>query len=108
MSGAKGVLFNIAGGDFTIHEVYDAARVIQESADPDANIIFGAVIDETMQGELQITVIATGFEGRAGRGSQPRVTQQQPQEPIAHEREQRRPEHAVDHYDVPAFLRKRS
>ncbi|HKC76417.1 MAG TPA: cell division protein FtsZ [Chloroflexota bacterium] len=110
IEGAKGVLFNVTGSDYTIFEVNEAAQIIQEAADPDANIIFGAVIDETMQGDLQITVIATGFEGRAGRGTQPRVTQQpqQPQqEPIAHEREQRRPEHAAD-YDVPAFLRKRS
>jgi cell division protein FtsZ len=108
IEGAKGVLFNITGSDYTIFEVNEAAQIIQEAADPDANIIFGAVVDETMQGDLQITVIATGFEGRAGRGAQPRVTQQQQQEPIAHEREPRRPEHAADQYDVPAFLRKRS
>jgi cell division protein FtsZ len=111
IEGAKGVLFNITGSDYTIFEVNEAAQIVQEAADPDANIIFGAVIDETMQGDLQITVIATGFEGRASsRGAQPRVTQQQQQqqEPIAHEREQRRPaEHAAD-LDVPAFLRKRS
>jgi hypothetical protein len=58
---------------------------------------------------LQITVIATGFEGRAGHGAQPRVAQPQPQpEPSAHEREPRRPEHAAADLDVPAFLRKRS
>src|SRR5881398_3719468 len=75
IEGAKGVLFNITGSDYTIFEVNEAAQIIQEAADADANIIFGAVIDETMQGDLQITVIATGFEGRAGRGTQPRVTQ---------------------------------
>jgi cell division protein FtsZ len=63
ISGAKGVLFNIAGADFTLHEVGEAARIIQEAADPDANIIFGAVIDESLKDEIQITVIATGFEG---------------------------------------------
>jgi cell division protein FtsZ len=65
ISGAKGVLFNIAGSDYTLHEVNQAANVIQEAADPDANIIFGAVIDERLGDEIQITVIATGFEGRA-------------------------------------------
>lgn len=65
MSGAKGVLFNIAGSDFTIHEINEAARVIQEAAAPDANIIFGTVLDERLQDEIQITVIATGFESKA-------------------------------------------
>src|SRR5438270_5015338 len=64
ISGAKGVLFNIAGSDYTLYEVDQAARVIQEAADQDANIIFGAVIDERLGDEMQITVIATGFEGR--------------------------------------------
>jgi len=65
ISGAKGVLFNIAGSDYTLHEVNQAAQVIQEAADPEANIIFGAVIDDRLQDDIQITVIATGFEGRA-------------------------------------------
>jgi cell division protein FtsZ len=74
ISGAKGVLFNIAGSDYTLYEVNQAARVIQEAADPDANIIFGAVVDERLQDEIQITVIATGFEGRhqtVSRGMRP-------------------------------------
>lgn len=74
ISGAKGVLFNIAGSDYTLHEVNQAAKVIQEAADPDANIIFGSVIDERLGDEIQITVIATGFEGRTNtvsRGARP-------------------------------------
>jgi cell division protein FtsZ len=60
--GAKGVLINITGGaDLTLHEVNEAATLIQEEADDEANIIFGAVIDETLGDELRITVIATGF-----------------------------------------------
>lgn len=60
--GAKGVLINITGGaDLTLHEVNEAASLIQEEADDEANIIFGAVIDETLGDELRITVIATGF-----------------------------------------------
>jgi cell division protein FtsZ len=62
--GAKGVVFNITGGaDLTLHEVSTAADTIYDVVDSNANIIFGAVIDESRQGELQITVIATGFTG---------------------------------------------
>jgi cell division protein FtsZ len=64
--GAKGVVFNITGGsDLTLHEVSIAADTIYEVVDPNANIIFGAVIDDSRQGEIQITVIATGFTGQA-------------------------------------------
>jgi cell division protein FtsZ len=60
--GARGVLINITGGlDLSLHEVNEAATLIQEEADDDANIIFGAVIDESMGDQLRITVIATGF-----------------------------------------------
>jgi len=62
ITGAKGVLLNIAGSDFTLHEVGEAARIVQEAADPDANIIFGAVVDESLKDAIQVTVIATGFE----------------------------------------------
>jgi cell division protein FtsZ len=62
IEGARGVVFNITGGsDLTLHEVNAAAEIIYEVVDPDANIIFGAVIDDRMQGEIRITVIATGF-----------------------------------------------
>lgn len=63
IEGASGVIFNVTGGaDMTLHEVNEAAEVIYEAVDKDANIIFGSVIDERIQGEIQITVIATGFE----------------------------------------------
>jgi len=63
IEGASGVIFNVTGGpDMTLHEVNEAADVIYQVVDKDANIIFGSVIDERIQGELQITVIATGFE----------------------------------------------
>ena len=62
IQGARGVLINITGGpDLCLHEVNEAASMIQEEAHDDANIIFGAVIDETMTEEIRITVIATGF-----------------------------------------------
>ncbi len=63
MDGARGVLFNITGGlDLTMSEVDEAAKIISATADPDANIIFGATIDETMHDQIKITVIATGFD----------------------------------------------
>jgi cell division protein FtsZ len=63
IEGASGVIFNVTGGpDMTLHEVNEAADVIYSHVDKDANIIFGSVIDERLQGELQITVIATGFQ----------------------------------------------
>jgi cell division protein FtsZ len=67
IQGARGVLINITGGpDLSLHEVNEAATLVQEEADPDANIIFGAVIDESMGDEIRITVIATGFGERPG------------------------------------------
>lgn len=63
IDGAKGVLFNITGGnDLSMFEVDEAARIITEAADPDANIIFGAVINDSYTGEIKITVVATGFD----------------------------------------------
>jgi cell division protein FtsZ len=62
IQGARGVLINITGGpDLGVHEINEAASMIQEEAHEDANIIFGAVIDEKLADELRITVIATGF-----------------------------------------------
>ncbi len=64
IDGAKGILFNITGGpDLGMYEIDEAAKTITEAADPDANIIFGAIIDDAMSGEVKVTVIATGFEG---------------------------------------------
>ncbi len=63
IDGAKGVLFNITGGnDLSMFEVDEAAKVITEAADPDANIIFGAVINDSYTGEVKVTVVATGFD----------------------------------------------
>ena len=63
INGAAGVIINITGGsDLTLHEVYEAAEVINDAILDDANVIFGAVIDEKIQGDLSITVIATGVE----------------------------------------------
>jgi cell division protein FtsZ len=63
IEGAKGVLINITGGpDMTLFEVHEAASIIQEAADEEANIIFGTVIDARMKDEVKVTVIATGFD----------------------------------------------
>jgi len=70
IDGARGVVFNITGGsDLTLHEVNAAAEIIYEAVDPNANIIFGAVIDDRLQGEVRITVIATGFAADAAGAS---------------------------------------
>jgi len=63
IDGARGILFNITGGpELTLFEVNQAAAIIKETAHPDVNLIFGAVIDPNMKDEVRITVIATGFE----------------------------------------------
>nr|BAA82871.1 plastid division protein FtsZ [Cyanidium caldarium] len=59
---AKGIVFNVTGGeDMTLHEINQAAEVIYEAVDPNANIIFGALVDQQMESEISITVVATGF-----------------------------------------------
>jgi len=66
IDGARGILFNVTGGpDLKLFEVNQAAEIIKETAHPDVNLIFGAVIDEDMGENLRLTVIATGFEGTA-------------------------------------------
>jgi cell division protein FtsZ len=65
IDGARGILFNITGGeDLTLYEVNEAAEIINKAADPDAMIIYGQVIDPRLQGDVRITVIATGFDQR--------------------------------------------
>lgn len=74
VEGAKGMLFNIAGGeDMTMFEVDDAARIISGAADADANVIFGAVINEKLTDQIRITIVATGFdEARLHLGQMPK------------------------------------
>ena len=70
IEGAKAVIINITGNaEVGLHEVNTAAELIQRSADPEANIIFGTVIDDTLEDEIIITVIATGFEGDGNSNS---------------------------------------
>jgi cell division protein FtsZ len=75
IDGANGVVFNITGGeDMTLHEVNAAAETIYEVVDQNANIIFGAVIDPKMDGEIRITVIATGFSQKSHPAIPPQIT----------------------------------
>jgi cell division protein FtsZ len=79
IDGARGILFNVTGGpNLTLFEVNQAAAIIKETAHPDVNLIFGAVIDPSMNEEVRITVIATGFERT---GVPRRLVEQQSQEP---------------------------
>jgi len=82
IDGAQGILFNITSGpNLSLFEVHEAAEIIKRKAHPDANIIFGAVIDESLSEELRITLIATGFDSAAQR--RPYVAGKRKEEPAA-------------------------
>ncbi|KLU60464.1 cell division protein FtsZ [Peptococcaceae bacterium CEB3] len=95
IEGAQGVLLNITGGvNMTLFEVNEASEIIAEAADPEANIIFGAVIDDTLKEEVRVTVIATGFDQRRSQSVKP------PElviKPVQNDME----------VDIPEFLRRR-
>ncbi|MBN7574808.1 cell division protein FtsZ [Clostridium beijerinckii] len=122
IDGATDVIINFTGGaDLGALEVYDAADVVREAVDPDANIIVGAVIDETLNEEIRITVIATGFESENNRLSlgsiveEPKKVQPQVKE-VAKEQQEvavdaKEPEMNSNNYepddlDIPVFLRR--
>jgi cell division protein FtsZ len=119
MQGARGVLFNITGGsDLTLTEIQEAADLIGEAADSDANIIFGAVIDPDLRDEVKITVIATGFDqAPAGLTRLPTDRSRGMRQPEPDEYESRSARgtsadrgpgfEAEDELDIPAFLRRR-
>jgi cell division protein FtsZ len=116
IQGALGVLINITGGpDLTLYEVNAASSIIREAADEDANIIFGAVIDENMHDEMKITVIATGF----GRGAVavvaagasaviPATPARYAQRPADDLPRQTLNQTRADDLDVPTFIRKKA
>lgn len=127
IEGARGVLFNIAGGqDLTMFEVDEAARIISGAADPDANVIFGAVIKDDLSDQVRITVIATGFDETRARLAQ--MSKPVAPKPIVQgvvseaiqkdEEEERRSEPPEENggsqdedvfgekFEIPAFLRK--
>jgi cell division protein FtsZ len=110
VDGATGILLNITGGkDLGLFEVNDAAEIIQNAADPNANIIFGAVIDESMTDDVRVTVIGTGFDhrpGRAVRGDRKRRESGRPDRgPRIDDRQRSALEISDDDIDVPPFLR---
>jgi len=109
VNGATGILLSITGGkDLGLFEVNDAAEVIQTEADPSANIIFGAVIDEAMGEDVRVTVIGTGFDRRPGHAvrSDRASRQGRPDRaPRIDDRQRSSLEISDDDIDVPPFLR---
>jgi cell division protein FtsZ len=90
IDGARGILFNVIGGnDLSMHEINTAAETITAAADPDANIIFGATINPELEGELIITVVATGFDVSyfGDRGKQQQDGVQATMSPAANDRD---------------------
>ncbi|NIM93749.1 MAG: cell division protein FtsZ [Anaerolineales bacterium] len=115
IDGARGILFNVTGGsDLSLFEVNEAAAIIKETAHPDVNLIFGAVIDPNMNDEIRVTVIATGFERTSGlrrplRRSHSRVPVKEAVEKDEVKVEKTAQLETVDfnNLDIPAFLRRR-
>ena len=100
ITGARGILLSIAGGDdLSLVEVNDAAEVIRAAATDETNIIFGATVDDRLNGQVWVTVVATGFggRGRRPRGAEYSGERQQAPEP--------RPQQGESQLDVPSFLR---
>jgi cell division protein FtsZ len=95
MEGARGVLLSISGPeDMTLHEISTAASIIADHCDSDANIIFGAVVDDALGSEMKVTVIAAGFD-RDRRATRPSYPEFSPRTPDS-ERD--------DDLDIPGFV----
>jgi cell division protein FtsZ len=102
IEGATGIILNITGGtDLGLFEVNEAAEIVHGAAHQDANLIFGAVIDETHGESVTVTVIATGFDQRLA------TAQRRTERPVAEPREEEAPAPEGDVLDIPAFLRRR-
>ncbi len=110
IQGARGVLINVTGGpDITLHEVNQSITLIREAAHEEANILFGAVIDENMRNEIKVTVIATGFDREAEPAEVKSIPIRQSGSafsPSPHETGL--PTRSPQDLDVPTFLRKRA
>jgi len=106
IDGARGILFNVTGGpDLSLYEVNEAASIIKRTAHPDVNLIFGAVVDQEMEDEIRITVIATGFD-QTNSGSRTTNRSDGREKPEAVEFEA--PSFDTDDIEIPAFLRRRN
>jgi cell division protein FtsZ len=110
VEGATGILLNITGGkELGLFEVNEAAETVNSAADSSANIIFGAVIDDSLGDEVRVTVIATGFEHRRGGELFRRRRSDEGRSPrrdvVMEDRERRSLEISEDEIDVPPFLR---
>ncbi len=111
IDGARGVLFNVTAGEsLTLHEVYEAAEIVRRVADPEVNLIFGAVIAPEMKDDLQVTVIATGFSAVTKRVT--KEGQGQAVGNVVTAPGRKTIDVPVRHFDredldIPAFLRKR-
>jgi len=102
IEGATGVLLNISGGsDIGLFEVNEAAELVTAAADPSANVIFGAVIDESLKGDVRVTVIATGF-GAGGEHRRWQATRTGERKKAAAPESFEVPE---DVLEIPSFLR---
>lgn len=103
IAGAKGILFNVTGGnDLSMFEVDEAARIVTEAADPDATIIFGAVVNDSYTGEIKVTVIATGFD--EAKRERPSFFQR---EHSGLQQGSPAPRMTESELDIPAFIRKK-
>ncbi|MBN2795474.1 MAG: cell division protein FtsZ [Clostridia bacterium] len=114
VSGATGVLLNVTGADIGVLEVNEAAELIREIADPEANIIFGAALDSKMTGEVRVTVIATGFESDDVLFSKlpPLEEKKEPvqvvkEEPVVEKEPVKTADEDDADFDIPTFLRKK-
>jgi cell division protein FtsZ len=105
IDGARGILFNVTGGpDLSLFEVNEAASIVKQTAHPDVNLIFGAVIDEKLSDEIRIIVIATGFDQPEPRPRAAQATRVPFSEPV----EFPMPTYDKDDLEIPAFLRRRN
>ncbi|QIB26685.1 cell division protein FtsZ [Caloranaerobacter azorensis] len=108
IQGAKGVLLNITGGsNLGLFEVNEAADLIKQAVDPDANIIFGAVVDESLKDDIKITVIATGFD-YTKKESGVKTTNKKVEEKNNVKLNSEVKQFDADDLDIPTFLRRRS
>jgi cell division protein FtsZ len=109
VEGASGILLNVTGAhDLGLFEVNEAAEIIASAADANANIIFGAVIDDGLQDEVRVTVIATGFHHRGPGGlREGRLPAPRDRGPRVDDRQRSALEISDDEIDIPSFLRDR-